>query len=52
MAEIESRGGRAVAVAGDVSDYEQAQAIVRQTIDKLGGLHIARQQRWHRAETR
>ena len=29
-----------MAVAGDVSDYEQAQAIVQETIDELGGLHI------------
>ena len=40
VSEIESAGGRAVAVAGDVSDYEQAQAIVQETIDRLGGLHI------------
>jgi 3-oxoacyl-[acyl-carrier protein] reductase len=37
---IEDGGGRAIAVQGDVSDYEQAQAILQQTIDGLGGLHI------------
>jgi len=37
---IEDGGGRAIAVQGDVSDYEQAHAILQQTIDGLGGLHI------------
>jgi 3-oxoacyl-[acyl-carrier protein] reductase len=40
VAEIESGGGRAVAVAGDVSDYDQAQAIVQEAIEQLGGLHV------------
>src|SRR5262249_31730594 len=37
--EIEEKGGRAVALPGDVSDYEQAQTLVRETIAQLGGLH-------------
>ncbi len=37
---IASRGGNAVPVAGDVASYEDAQAIVQQAIDELGGLHI------------
>ena len=39
-AEIEAAGVRAVTVAGDVSDYGQAQTMVQETIDELGGLHI------------
>jgi 3-oxoacyl-[acyl-carrier protein] reductase len=38
--EIESHGGKAVALEGDVSDYANAQAIVEQTVEQLGGLHI------------
>jgi 3-oxoacyl-[acyl-carrier protein] reductase len=38
--EIESKGGRAVAVQGDVSDFGQAQAVVERTVSELGGLHI------------
>jgi 3-oxoacyl-[acyl-carrier protein] reductase len=38
--EIEAGGGRAVAVEGDVSEYPQAEAIVAQSIEQLGGLHI------------
>lgn len=37
---IKARGGRAAAVAGDVSEYEQAEAAVRRTIEDLGGIHI------------
>ena len=37
---IEAGGGRAVAVEGDVSEFAQAQAIVEQSIEQLGGLHI------------
>jgi 3-oxoacyl-[acyl-carrier protein] reductase len=37
---IESNGGRAVAVEGDVSEFEAAKAIVDQSIEQLGGLHI------------
>lgn len=38
--EIEGQGGRAVAVPGDVADYGQAEAMVRQTVEALGGLHV------------
>jgi 3-oxoacyl-[acyl-carrier protein] reductase len=37
---IQSAGGKAAAVGGDVAEYEQAEEIVRQTADELGGLHI------------
>jgi NAD(P)-dependent dehydrogenase (short-subunit alcohol dehydrogenase family) len=37
---IEAGGGRAVAVGGDVAEYADAEAMVKQTIDELGGLHI------------
>lgn len=40
VSEIEGNGGRAVAIQGDVAEWEDAQAIVKQTIDALGGLHI------------
>jgi 3-oxoacyl-[acyl-carrier protein] reductase len=40
VAEIEGAGGRALAVGGDVADYEQAQAFVQATVDGLGGLHV------------
>jgi 3-oxoacyl-[acyl-carrier protein] reductase len=40
VAEIEAGGGKTVAIQGDVADYEQAQAVVAQTISDLGGLHI------------
>jgi 3-oxoacyl-[acyl-carrier protein] reductase len=38
--EIEGNGGKAAAIQGDVSDYAQAQAVVQQTVDRLGGLHV------------
>ena len=38
--EIEAAGGRAVAVPGDVAEYDQAQAMVEQTVAALDGLHI------------
>ncbi|TML21131.1 MAG: SDR family NAD(P)-dependent oxidoreductase [Actinobacteria bacterium] len=38
--EIESNGGKAVTVEGDVSEYEAAQRIVEQSIEQLGGLHV------------
>jgi 3-oxoacyl-[acyl-carrier protein] reductase len=38
--EIEAAGGKAVAVQGDVSEYEQAERIVEETVEKLGGIHI------------
>lgn len=37
---IEADGGRAVAIAGDVSDFDQAHHVVQQAIEQLGGLHI------------
>jgi NAD(P)-dependent dehydrogenase (short-subunit alcohol dehydrogenase family) len=40
VAEIEAGGGRAVANAADVADFEQAAAMVRQAIDTYGGLDI------------
>ncbi|HUG85254.1 MAG TPA: SDR family oxidoreductase [Euzebya sp.] len=38
--DIEAGGGRAVAIQGDVSDYEQAGAVIAQTVEQLGGLHV------------
>jgi NAD(P)-dependent dehydrogenase (short-subunit alcohol dehydrogenase family) len=38
--EIEQAGGKAAAIPGDVSDYDQAQQMVEQTISELGGLHV------------
>jgi 3-oxoacyl-[acyl-carrier protein] reductase len=40
VAAIEQSGGRAVAVAGDVAEYEQAEQLVKATVEALGGLHI------------
>jgi 3-oxoacyl-[acyl-carrier protein] reductase len=37
---IKASGGTSVLVPGDVSDYDQAQGLVKQTVDELGGLHI------------
>jgi 3-oxoacyl-[acyl-carrier protein] reductase len=37
---IRSDGGRAIAIAADVSDSAQVAALVRAAIDELGGLHI------------
>jgi 3-oxoacyl-[acyl-carrier protein] reductase len=37
---IQEAGGKAAAIPGDVAEYEQAQAMVNQTVDELGGLHI------------
>jgi 3-oxoacyl-[acyl-carrier protein] reductase len=37
---IRQRGGRAVALQGDVSDFRQAQALVDATLEQLGGLHV------------
>jgi 3-oxoacyl-[acyl-carrier protein] reductase len=37
---ITSAGGKATAIGGDVAEYEQAQAMVEQTVSELGGLHI------------
>jgi 3-oxoacyl-[acyl-carrier protein] reductase len=38
--EIVAGGGKAVAVGGDVSDYAQAEAVIAQAVEGLGGLHI------------
>lgn len=40
VSEIEAGGGRAIAIQGDVAEWDDAQAIVQQTVDGLGGLHI------------
>jgi NAD(P)-dependent dehydrogenase (short-subunit alcohol dehydrogenase family) len=40
VAEIEARGGKAVANGADVADFEQAAGMVRQAIDTFGGLDI------------
>jgi 3-oxoacyl-[acyl-carrier protein] reductase len=40
VAEIEALGLKAVALAGDVSDYASAEAVVAQTVEQLGGMHI------------
>jgi 3-oxoacyl-[acyl-carrier protein] reductase len=37
---ITAAGGRAVAVPGDVASWEDAQEMVKQTVEELGGLHI------------
>jgi 3-oxoacyl-[acyl-carrier protein] reductase len=37
---IKASGGTSVLVQGDVSDYDQAQGMVKQTVEDLGGLHI------------
>ncbi len=37
---IESEGGKALAIETDVSEEQQAQAMVKRTTDELGGLHI------------
>jgi 3-oxoacyl-[acyl-carrier protein] reductase len=37
---IEDGGGKAVAIQGDVSEYEDAERIVDETVAQLGGLHI------------
>ena len=38
--EVEAAGGRALAVPGDVSSYADAERMVEQTVNELGGLHI------------
>ena len=37
---IEETGGRAASIAADVAEYDQAVALVEQTVEELGGLHI------------
>jgi len=39
-AEVEASGGRAVALAADVADLARAEAVVRETVERLGGLHV------------
>jgi dihydroanticapsin dehydrogenase len=38
--EIEAGGGRALAVAADVSRAEDAERLVRETVDRFGALHV------------
>ncbi len=38
--EIKAKGGRASANTGDVGDFQQAEALIRQAIDEYGGLDI------------
>ncbi len=38
--QIEALGRRAIILQADVSDYEQAQRMVCETVERLGGLHI------------
>jgi 3-oxoacyl-[acyl-carrier protein] reductase len=40
VAAIEGAGGRAVAIGGDVAEYEQAEAMVAEAVSELGGLHV------------
>lgn len=40
LAGILERGGRAIAVQGDVADYAAAEAVIAQTVQELGALHI------------
>ena len=40
VAAIKAAGGNAVAVGGDVAEYADAEAMVAETIEQLGGLHI------------
>lgn len=40
LARIAKAGGRAVPVVGDVSDPDDAQRIVAETVAQLGGLHV------------
>jgi 3-oxoacyl-[acyl-carrier protein] reductase len=40
VAGIEGNGGKAVAVGGDVAEYEDAERIIAETVEKLGGMHI------------
>ncbi|HEX8406279.1 MAG TPA: SDR family oxidoreductase [Duganella sp.] len=41
VAEIEQRGGAAVALAGDIQDEQLARALVEVAVDRFGGLDIA-----------
>jgi 3-oxoacyl-[acyl-carrier protein] reductase len=37
---ITSNGGKAVAIQGDVAQYDEAVSMVEKTVEELGGLHI------------
>ncbi len=37
---ITAAGGQATAIGGDVSDYAQAEAVVKETVALLGGIHV------------
>src|SRR5438067_10076938 len=37
---IQEGGGRAAAMRADVSEFSQAEALVAQCVEQLGGLHI------------
>ena len=38
--QIQERGGAAAALRADVSDFQEAQTLVRESVARLGGLHI------------
>jgi 3-oxoacyl-[acyl-carrier protein] reductase len=38
--EIQERDGNGVALRADVSEYQEAQVLIRETLTRLGGLHI------------
>lgn len=40
VSEIEQAGGRATAIAADISKEDQVDAMVARTVEELGGLHI------------
>src|SRR3954451_856807 len=40
VAGIEAKGGRAIAIQGDVAEYADAERVVQETISSLGGLHV------------
>lgn len=40
VSEIEQGGGKAVAIQADVADADQSEAMVKQAVEQLGGLHI------------
>jgi 3-oxoacyl-[acyl-carrier protein] reductase len=40
VSEIQAAGGRAIAIAADVAELAEAEAMVERTIAELGGLHV------------
>src|SRR4051812_19482747 len=38
--EIKSAGGKAVALGGDITNLDDVRAMVPQTVEQLGGIHI------------